>query len=170
MGQVINLSDAKEVGSSVTKFERPISGGNQSSFGGGPPGGSTVDQHTRDYVDANVAKTRAENDSRFAELRADISALAAKIDGVKSSGRDWAIGTAVAIVVTIAGIFFTYLQFGHDRFDAGLEIGIGNSQQTEQNRAAIERLEAAEAEAAETRAAIREILSAVRDDAEGDGE
>ncbi len=60
-----------------------------------------------DNVDAKIAAAEARVDTKFAELRGDLSNFATK-------GTVWgAVGTAVAIGLAVAA-------FGGDRFDAGM--------------------------------------------------
>ncbi|MEH3047986.1 hypothetical protein [Sphingomonas adhaesiva] len=74
----------------------------KSSDGGGmlPP---------MDTVDAKIAASEARTDTKFAELRGDLSRFATK-------GTVWgAMGTALGIVLAVAA-------FGGDRFDAGMTV------------------------------------------------
>jgi hypothetical protein len=79
--------------------DAPLFGGG----GGGTSGGM-------DAVDAKVAAAEARTDTKFAELRGDLSSFATK-------GTVWgAMGTALGIILAV-------LAFAANRFDAGVSAG-----------------------------------------------
>jgi hypothetical protein len=62
-----------------------------------------------DVVDAKIAASEARTDTKFAELRGDISRFATK-------GTAWgAMATAIGVVLTVAAL-------AGDRFDAGMTV------------------------------------------------
>lgn len=74
-----------------------------------------------DNVDAKIAAAEARVDTKFAELRGDLSNFATK-------GTVWgAVGTAVAIGLAVAA-------FGGDRFDAGMSSQSAVAALTEEQR------------------------------------
>ena len=84
-------------------------GGSGGTFGG------------MDNVDAKIAAAEARVDTKFAELRGDLSNFATK-------GTVWgAVGTAVAIGLAVAA-------FGGDRFDAGMSSQSAVAALTEEQR------------------------------------
>ncbi|HEY7764341.1 MAG TPA: hypothetical protein VIB38_05070 [Aestuariivirgaceae bacterium] len=79
----------------------------------------------RDYIDARIGQVTAENNTHFAELRADIEKLSSAIevgnDKIASVPKMWQL--IVTIVAAAAGtltIMLGIMAFGGDRFDAGM--------------------------------------------------
>lgn len=88
----------------------------QSSGGGGTFEGV-------DVVDAKIAAAEARTDTKFAQLRADLSHFATK-------ATVWgAVGTAI---ISILGVLLAVLAFGGDRFDAG--VGLADVRQAQVTR------------------------------------
>lgn len=79
--------------------------------GGG--GGTWDGMDAEAIINAKVAAAEARVDTKFAELRADLSHLPTK-------GTIWgAIGTAI---VAILGVILAMLSYGGDRFDSGVSL------------------------------------------------
>ncbi len=87
-----------------------------------------MDPETKTYIDAKTEATRAQNDARFADLRADIATLITKVDAAPTK---W---TVVAATATILGGTLAFLAFGGDRFDGGLSASSLVVQQKENSR------------------------------------
>lgn len=87
-------------------------------------------------VDAKIAAAEARTDTKFAELRGDLSKFA-------TTGAVWAAaGTAIA---TILGVLLAVMAFGGDRFDAGVGAGGAIAPYAEQQRARDAKQDAADA-------------------------
>lgn len=81
--------------------------------GSGGDGGGSLGIEMRDYVDAQDEKTRAQNDSRFAEVLAELKVARA------AWGRSvW--GAAIATIAAIAGLFIGIMAIEGDRFESGM--------------------------------------------------
>ena len=83
-------------------------GGGGSVSGGGSGGGDSL-VTWRDYVDAQDASTRAQNDARFAEV-------VAKLDAINVP-TIWQIAGVAAVTLATA---FAILAYASDRFDGGI--------------------------------------------------
>lgn len=81
--------------------------------GSGSNGGGSMEIEMKDYVDAQDEKTRAQNDSRFAEVLAELKVARA------AWGRSvW--GAAIATIAAIAGLFIGIMAIEGDRFESGM--------------------------------------------------
>lgn len=85
---------------------------------GGGDGGGTVEEDVRAYIDANVEKTRAQNDARFADVLAELRSI--RESSVSWRGLWAAAGTTI---VSILGLGLAFLSYASDRFDGGLTAG-----------------------------------------------
>ena len=77
-----------------------------------------MDPLVKHYIDSGDELTRAQNDTRFAEIRAELS-LAATAEEL----RNLTVTMVIAIVTTgigIIGIMIALFAFGADRFDSGM--------------------------------------------------
>lgn len=92
---------------------------------GGKRGGGTMDSETKTYIDAKTETTKALNDARFADLRADIATLIAKMDAAPTQWTTWS-----AVGVTV-GILLAAFAIAGDRFDGGVGLASLSVQQAE---------------------------------------
>lgn len=92
----------------------------------------TMDENTKNYIDAHTEKLDAKNEARFAHvdgrfstIEARFSNLEAKIDVLGQTMPSWRSiwGAAIATVASIIGITFAVLSFAGDRFDGGIAAG-----------------------------------------------
>lgn len=108
------------------------------TYGGGSGGGNVTDITMKDYVDAQTAATRSQNDARFAEMLSELRSMKADTDGQFSSLRAdisiiqrtmltwptflWTTITASATVIfSVVGLVYAIISYGADRFDGGAQ-------------------------------------------------
>ena len=103
------------------------------STGGGGGGGDSVDTDTKNYVDAKMEATRAQNDARFAEVLAKFDTLSSKIDNLP---KPMSVLAFAGMLVTAIVASFTMLGLMSDRFDGGIAASslISNFQQAQAER------------------------------------
>ena len=107
--------------------EAPKSAKGDVIFGSGG-GGSGMD---KEYLDARLEAVKAQNDARFAEVRASLDTILAQVSVVSNKVDDkpsltWLIGIAVAGFLAVLAV----LSFGGDRFDGGVSVQTAVSERT----------------------------------------
>lgn len=98
---------------------------NQKPDDGGKRSGGPMDSETKTYIDAKTEATRAQNDARFADVRADIATLISKVDAAPTKQTLWS-----AVGVTV-GVLLAAFAIAGDRFDGGVGLASLSVQQAE---------------------------------------
>lgn len=105
---VIDIGTGAPISTNGSKVTKTI-------FGGG--GGASVDNETKNYLDANMRAVKAENDTRFNDVATKLDTMVGMIGQIPKPVGFWQLAgmaaTAVVALVTIFGVMA-------DRFDGGV--------------------------------------------------